>query len=243
MCFSFRTAVASYILALSSAVFAFATRQVVMGCLILSYAQMQLSELLIWRGIDTNNTNMNRTGTSIGKYLLATHPFAIGLGIILSVLFVSKRNLTPTDFIPIILGTLFFIFIVVYYYLPGGYPNETYPLKKCKRDKNCKIENNLLLSRDKSGKIEDNRLMWPYPHRWYNYGYILTIFILFIWIKPIASKMVFFLIFTLTFILTYIIYPTTIGSVWCWSTSFIAPIIAVVGWVIIRKLPNSQILA
>ena len=38
MCFSFRTDVASYILTLSSAIFAFATRQVVMGSLIIAYA-------------------------------------------------------------------------------------------------------------------------------------------------------------------------------------------------------------
>ena len=228
MCFSFRTAILSYILALSSAVFAFATRQIIVGCLIMAYAQMQLSEILIWRGIDTNNTKMNRTGTSIGKYLLAIHPFAIGLGIILSILFISKRNLIPTDFIPIFLGIFFFIFIVVYYYLPGDYPNETYPLKKCKRDEKC--------------KSADNRLKWPYPHEWYLFSYILTLIIVFIWIKPVQSKVVLLFIFTLTFILTYIIYPKTTGSVWCWSTSFIAPVIVLIGWVVIRKLPNSQVL-
>ena len=116
----------------------------------------------------------------------------------------------------------------MYYYLPGGYPAETHQLKKCKRDEIC--------------KSEDNRLKWPYPHDWYLYSYVLTIFIVVTWIKPISYKMIFIIMFTLTFILTYIIYPKTIGSVWCWSTSFIAPVIVVIGWVVIRKLPNSQIL-
>lgn len=228
MCFSFSTAIASYLLALSAGIFAFATRQIVLGCLIFSYAQMQLSETLIWRGIDTKNKGMNRLGTSIGKYLLATHVFAVGLGIILSIVFVSKRKLVPTDFIPLILGILFFVFITVYYYLPGGYSNETYPLKECTRKDTC--------------KSEDNRLIWPYPHRWYWTSYVLTLLIVFIWVKPNMSKVVFFLIFTLTFVVTYIVYPITVGSVWCWSSSFIAPVIAVIGWLVIRKLPNSQIL-
>ena len=87
---------------------------------------------------------------SIGKYLLAVHPFAIGLGIILSILFVSKRNLILTDFIPILLGTFFFIFIVVYYYLPGGYPDETYPLKKCKHKEKCKKKLHLPVGKEQS---------------------------------------------------------------------------------------------
>jgi hypothetical protein len=166
---------------------------------------------------------MNRTGTSIGKYLLAMHPFAIGIGIILSILFVSKRNLTPVDFIPLFLGIFFFIFIVVYYYLPGGYPNKTYPLKNVNKMKNVKV------------KIP---VMWPYPHNWYLYSYVLSLIIVFIWVKPTTFKILFFSIFTLT----YIIYPKTDGSVWCWSDSFISPVIVNIGWIIIRKLPNSQIL-
>jgi len=228
MCFSFPTALASYLLALSAGIFALVTRQVVLGCLIFSYAQMQLSELLIWKGIDTNNTKLNRIGTSFGKYLLATHVFAIGLGIILSIVFISKKKLKFTDFIPLVIGIIFFLFITVYYYLPGGYSNETHPAKNCKREEGCK-----------SG---DNRLLWPYPHRWYLMSYILSMIIVLIWIKPNMSKLVFFLIFTLTFVGTYVIYPKTVGSVWCWLASFISPLIVLAGWGVVRGMPNSDIL-
>ena len=229
MCFSFETSVISYILAMFSAIFAFTTRQIVLGCLILSYAQMQLSELLIWKGIDTNNSRLNMLGTSIGKYFLATHPLAIGIGIILSILLVSKRTLIYTDFIPLLVGIGFFIFIVVYYYLPGDYNHETAQLKKCTEENKC--------------NTGDNRLFWPFPHKWYVSGYLITLLIVFIWIKPVITQLGFLVIFTLTFILTYIIYPKTVGSVWCWSTSAIAPVISIAGWLFIKNLPNSKILA
>jgi UDP-glucose 6-dehydrogenase len=45
----------SYTIGMISAIFAFCTRQYVVGSLILAYTQMQLSELLIWYGIDHKN--------------------------------------------------------------------------------------------------------------------------------------------------------------------------------------------
>jgi len=73
MCYSFKTSILSYILGMISGIFAILTNQIVLGVLILTYSQMQLAEMLIWHGIDTNNENLNKFGTSYGKYLLATH--------------------------------------------------------------------------------------------------------------------------------------------------------------------------
>ena len=61
---------------------------------------MQLSEMMIWYGIDKDDLLWNKRGTTFGKYLLATHNFAIGLGIILSLYFISKQKIQPKDFIP-----------------------------------------------------------------------------------------------------------------------------------------------
>jgi hypothetical protein len=88
MCYSFRTSILSYFLGIISAIFALCTRQIVLGCLILAYCQIQLSEMMIWYGIDNNNTKINKSGTSYGKYLLATHNIAISIGIIISLLFI-----------------------------------------------------------------------------------------------------------------------------------------------------------
>ena len=87
MCYSVKTSIISYTLGIIAGIFALFTRQTVLGLLILAYSQMQFSELLIWYGIDTDNDNLNRFGTSYGKYLLATHNIAIGIGIILSIIF------------------------------------------------------------------------------------------------------------------------------------------------------------
>jgi hypothetical protein len=228
MCFSFRSAIFSFISAMIAAVVAFSTRQVVLGCLILAYAQMQLSEIMIWRGVDTDNVELNKKGTSYGKYMLATHPMAIGIGIILSLLFISKQKLKPTDFIPLIVGVIFFTFICIKYYAPNNYDGVTYPVKTCSDENKC--------------KDGDNRLKWPYPFEWYTYSYIISLLIIVFFIKPTKNIYCFFFIFTLTLIMTYIIYPKTVGTVWCWSTSFIAPVIVLISWYLIRNCRSEDIL-
>jgi hypothetical protein len=172
MCFSFKTSIISYALGMISGVFAICTRQYVLGSLILAYCQMQLSEAIIWYGIDNNDTDINKFGTAYGKYLLSVHNLAIGIGIILSVLFISRRKLKITDFIPLILGTTFMLYIFMHYY-SSNYSNTTYPLNNC---------------RDKSCQNSENRLAWPFPHGWYGFSYAMSIVIMLIWIKPTNVK-------------------------------------------------------
>lgn len=230
MCYSFKTSIISYMLGLISAIFAFCTRQVVLGCLILAYAQMQLSEIMIWRGIDTNNPSLNRTGTTFGKYLLATHNFAIGIGIILSILFISKRKLILSDFIPAIVGLFFFLIIIVFVYLPRKYPDMTFPLNGDCSHQTDKCQN------------PDNRLQWPFPHGWYGISYLISVIIMFIWVKPKKLKFLLLAFFTITLVVSASVNPHTMGSVWCWSTSFLAPVIALLGYYMSRGVSNSDIL-
>jgi hypothetical protein len=220
MCYNFKTSVFSYSLGVASAVFAFCTRQFVLGSLILAYAQMQLSEAMIWYGIDKNDTDWNKTGSKYGKYLLATHNFAIGIGIILSIIFISKQKLKLTDFIPMLVGVLIFIFIVCYYYFPQTYPDVTFP------------------RRETCNKCQDpeNRLQWKWPHQWYFMSYVVSIIIMAFYVKPMNSKILFLIFFTLTLVVTFLIYPNTMGSVWCWSTSFMAPCIVLIKLQIIYYL-------
>lgn len=228
MCFSLTTSAISYMLGLASAIFALCTRQWVLGLLILSYCQMQLSEMMIWYSIDEDNKNWNKIGTSFGKYLLATHVTAIGLGLILSVIFVQKRSLKIADFIPFGVGALFFIIIVAFVYAPGNYPDMTYPLKR-----DCA----------KTCQNSQNRLQWPYPHNWYIYSFLLSMIFVIAYVKPIKSKILFFLVFSITFLLTSIFYSrSTVGSVWCWSAAFLAPVIVGLNYYLIRNEPNSAIL-
>jgi len=70
MCYSFKTSIVSYTVGMVSGLFALATKQWVLGMLILFYSQIQLSEAFIWHGIDTNNAQLNAAGTKYGQYLL-----------------------------------------------------------------------------------------------------------------------------------------------------------------------------
>lgn len=230
MCYSFKTSLLSYTLGIISGIFAICTRQIALGVLILTYSQMQFAELLIWRGIDTNNDKLNKFGTSYGKYLLATHNIAIGLGIILSIMFVSKRSLKISDFIPLLVGILFFLFILLFYYLPKQYPDMTFPL-----DPNCK---------DATDKCQNpnNRLLWKWPHSWYFSGYLISFIILLLYVKPTNSKIWISSVFTLTLIGTGIFNPKVIGSVWCFSTAIIAPLLVIVNYYFIKNIDSKYIL-
>lgn len=229
MCYSFKTSILSYILGMISGIFAILTNQIVLGVLILTYSQMQLAEMLIWHGIDTNNENLNKFGTSYGKYLLATHNIAIGLGIILYIHCVKKQKLEIKDFIPLIIGILFFIFIFIIYYLPNNYENLTYPL-----DKSC-------VDIDKC-QNPNNRLKWPWPHDWYIYSYIISLILLFIYIRPLNSMIWLGSMFTITFIYMLVFNKKVVGSLWCFSTAILAPILVIVNYFLIKGINTQSIL-
>lgn len=229
MCYNFKTSLLSYSIGIISVIFAIMTRQFAVGLLILAYCQIQLSELLIWHGIDTNNEDLNRLGTSYGKYLLATHNIAFSVGIILSIIFISKKNLKLTDFIPLVISILFFMYVIFFIYLPKNYPDITLPL-----DPNCN-------DKDKC-QNPDNRLEWKYPTIWYLFSYVICMLIVIGYIKPINSKICITAFFTLTLIFSAILKPKNVGTIWCFSSAILAPVLVTVNYYLIKNLNSSDII-
>ena len=227
MCFSFRTSLFSYSIAIASAIFAFCTRQIVLGALILAYAQIQLSEMMIWYGIDNNDKSWNRFGTNFGKYMLATHNIAVGIGLILAIMYVAKRPLRKVDFLPLVAGLLLFLGVAIFVYPNVNSADVTYP-----RAQTCN-----------KCQSPENRLQWPYPQSWYLISYALSMAVLYFWIKPSSTRTVLMVIFTLTLVLSFLIYPKTVGSVWCWSASFIAPALVLINYMLIKDKPSGSILS
>lgn len=212
MCYSFKTSIVSYSLGMASAIYALFANQIILGMLILFYCQMQLSEALIWKGIDTDNTKLNRIGTKYGKYLLATHNIGIGLGILLY-MYKKNKTLVFKDFIPLIIGIIFFLIISLFVYSKKD-DKETYPV-----DKNCmkrECQNN------------NNRLKWRYPQTWYMLGFLISLIFFYIYIPSVKSKIWLMSCFIMTFLLSIFIVPQSPGSIWCFSSAILAPIIVLV---------------
>lgn len=228
MCYSVKTSIVSYSLGMLSAFFAFATRQYILGMLILFYCQMQISEGIIWKGIDDNNISLNKFGTKYGKYLLPSHLFAIGLGYLLSLKLVEKQVIKPIHFIPLLIGFIFYLAIVLGPYRSEKYSDITQPTDPSCMDKSC--QNN------------GNRLKWPFPHSWYLYGFILCIIFAAIFIKPLGSKIFLGSIFVVSLLLTCLVYPHNIGSVWCFGAAILAPVMVIGNYLIIKNKTNSEIL-
>ena len=224
MCYSVRTSVISFTTAIISAIFAFSTRQYVIGILILFYSQMQLAEGIIWKGIDDNNIGLNKFGTAYGKYLLPTHPFAVGLGILISAI-VLGRSIGAKTVIPLIVGAIFYMVIVLGPY-NAKYPNVTYPARKCS---------------DRSCQSNENRLRWPFPHKWYLWGFILCIIFCGFFCRPVSAMLFAGLVFAISFGICYLIFPYTVGSFWCIAAAFLAPLIVGVNYFIVKDLSNSEV--
>lgn len=228
MCYSFNTSLLSYSLGIISAIFCFFTRQYVLGMLILCYSQMQLSEMIIWYGIDHDNDKINKVGTSVGKYLLPMHNIAIGIGVILSVFFLSKKKLDFKDFIPLLVGVLFYIFVVVAYYSRKVFPSTTQPLDP----ESCKIDK----FRCQNSK---NRLQWPYPHGWYSISFVISMLITYFYIHPLKLKLWLMGVFTITFMISLLfVSEKAVGSIWCFSTALLAPVISIGGYLLTRNETN-----
>lgn len=213
MCYSFKTSILSYTLAIISVVYAFYTRQPVLGMLILFYSQMQLSEAFIWKGIDDNNIGLNKFGTSLGKYSLPTHNIAIGIGIIIYIVLYKKEKLNIKDCIPLLTGILFYLYVVLFWYNIQNNP-ITKPSNPFCKDKSC--QNN------------DNRLVWPYRQEWYIISFFISIILSFIYIKPFKSAMFINSVFLITFMLSFYISKKGSSSVWCFSAAILAPLLVFV---------------
>lgn len=219
MCYSFRTSIFSYVAGLISCIFAFYTKQYILGTLILFYCQMQLAEAMIWKGIDDDNISLNKKGTLYGQYLLPTHVFAVGLGYLI----VNRKNLKLKHFIPIGIGLIFYLAIILGPYRTESYEKITYPTDRSCSERKCQNNN--------------NRLVWPFPQDWYIIGFVLCLLFLFIYIKPVSSKILIASFFIGTFLIFFMINGFIKGgsSFWCFSAAILAPILVIANYFLIKK--------
>jgi hypothetical protein len=192
-------------------------KQYILGILILCYGQMQFSEVLIWKGINDNDSYLNRLGTSYGKYLLPAHNLAIGLGIYLH----------TKDIRPLLIGAIFYIIILfIYWSKEGTYSNTTFS--------NC----------GKGCSKFSGKLQWPYPHNWYLYSGIISAILIYLYVKPFFSKIYIIGIFALTLLgVSMLDYNDAIGSFWCWSTAILAPCIVLVNTLIIKNSGKGKVIS
>jgi hypothetical protein len=230
MCFSYKSSIISYLIGMCAGIFALLTRQIVLGCFILIYSQIQLSEAIIWYGIDNNNKNINKIGTLLNKYLLITHIIGIGFGIILSKKLISKSKINNIDYIPLIIGIFFFIISFIYYKKNKPVSYLTYPKKY--NDINCRNCQN-----------SNNRLDWKFKHTLiYLISFIISILIALKYLKPYESLIILLIFYSWTFIPCYLLYRNELSTMWCFIASYLSPMIVLLNYNLIKNLKNTEIL-
>jgi hypothetical protein len=196
-----------------AALFALSTRQYILGMLILSYCQIQLAEAMIWRGIDTSNPDLNRTGTSYAKYTLPSHLLFVGLGIAISTYLSGK-----VDLVPFLVGIIFYFGVVGFYRLKRSIKKGTKePDMSFPSDQSCikrECQNN------------ENRLQWPFVDDWYLIQTIL-LFIVFAMYLPVKSAALLISFFTITYAISKVAYTWSSSSIWCFLSAVLAPVLVV----------------
>lgn len=198
-----------------ASIIALSTRQYILGMLILSYCQIQLAEAIIWRGIDTSQPSLNRIGTLYAKYTLPLHLLFVGIGVV----FMSNKNNENNDikkWLPLVLGILFYVGVVWFYSLPSSTKswvakNESdmsFPSNRACMVREC--QNN------------ENRLQWPFVDKWYALQTVIMYIIFFIYL-PLKQSIVLCIFFTVTFLISNVIYKWSSSSIWCFLSAILAP--------------------
>ena len=77
MCYDAKTSALAATIGILSAVVAFNLKEWVVGSFILVYSLMQVSEFLIWRGLDAKSTDLNQKGTWLASTKLRIHAIVI----------------------------------------------------------------------------------------------------------------------------------------------------------------------
>ena len=77
MCYNAKASVLAAIIGIVSACVAFSLKEWVMGSLILIYSLLQVSEFLLWRGLDTRSVDLNRQGTWVASTTLRLHAIVV----------------------------------------------------------------------------------------------------------------------------------------------------------------------
>jgi len=226
MCFSFQTSILSYSLGMIASLAAIATRQYVLGVLILFYCQIQLSEALIWRGIDTKNPDLNVMGTRYGKYMLPTHNIAIGLGILLAYMILQRKPKDPLItwrvVAPLIIGILFYgIVLLIYSQTPSD--SMTFPLRPCEQ---------------RSCQNPSNRLKWPFWIFWYIFSFIISIILMLVYIPERSSGVFLGGTFTLIYLSSYVFFRQSLSSLFCFLSAVMAPFLVIVNYLLLRYYRN-----
>lgn len=215
MCYSRNTSIISYIIGMLSAFFALYTNQYILGGLILFYSQIQLSEIVIWDGIDKGDTKQNILGTNIGKFALSCQNIGLSLGILYTMY--KKNSINFYSFIPLIIS-IFFTLIVFRLYLSDK-TQPSYP-----ENGNC----------DNNCQNPSNRLIWSYEISWYIYSAILTVIFILLYVEKWWSKIyIIFMLIILTLGIAIIQNKKAFSSLWCFNAAILAPIIVIGNYYII----------
>ena len=213
MCYSVKTSIFSFSIGLISGIAALCTGQIILGVFILGYCQVQLAEALIWHGIDTSSISLNRAGTLYIKYTLPAHLLFIGIGVML----VNRQQ-----YLPLLLGILFYVWILWYYSTNDSILNQDEPDITYPRNRGC-------MARDCQNN--ENRLIWPFKFHWYAIQ-LLLITIVTYFFMPLKNFLSLAVFSYGTLLVARFFNIKSQSTIWCFLAAILAPFIVFLNYLI-----------
>ena len=210
MCYDAKTSALAATIGILSAVVAFNLKEWVIGSLSLVYSLMQVSEFLIWRGLDTKSIDLNRKGTWFAATTLRIHAVVV----LLVLLAVSWKRLEaqPTR--------RFALIILLVIALFGWWKTTSNASASLTTDPGC---------------AKGCRLNWKFEG-----GYPLQILIIGVAIligapRLIVPMLIFFggsilMALMLSNVNPKATFKTTVSTVWCIFTAIFSPIFVAYLW-------------
>lgn len=214
MCYSVNTSIFSYMMGMAASITALSSRQYILGMLILAYCQIQLAEAIIWRGIDTSQTSLNRLGTLYAKYTLPLHLMFVGLGVVM----MSTGFGMVAKYTPLILGILFYAGVIWFYSYDSSIKEW---VRRDERDMSFPA-NRMCMKRECQNN--ENRLQWPFNDGWYTLQTFLMYIIFFVYL-PTKQSVILCAFFTVTYIISKMMYTWSTSSIWCFLSAILAPVL------------------
>ena len=158
-----------------------------------------------------------------GKYTLPIHNLAIGIGILIA----YRKKLNEIKYwIPAIVGLVFYLSVILYSYADED--NEKMITQECDEEE-----------APKKCRKGSAKLMWPFDHSWYGLSYLISLIFLFIYVNPTCSMVTGAVYFSITWMVTgYLGKVDVVGSFWCWSTSFFAPLLILMNYYCTKNMKN-----
>lgn len=237
MCYDVPTSLCALTVGLLSAGALFALRRPVFGVFVFTYVLMQLAEALIWHGIDTDDTYLNRKGVDLASTNLAIHALSVCVAIYV---FAKTHTWSYTRRVFMALLTMLTIVLAIMSIYAKRSMAVVGP-SPC-NSATCRLHWNWDYRDEREQESVLRISNWRYPAQ-------IVLIIALMYIAQVQDLGAFVLIYASLIVLAYLITPAgptrwyaSMSTTWCMLCALGAPVLAIWVGMMSSSSPSSRMI-